>query len=421
MLSVNRAVNPDNDKLSLIFNVEEGPRSYIGDIAVTGNTLTTVEQINALVGMKRGDPASISTIRLEANKVLEYYFQRGYALVTISSRLIEVAPQRVKVIYEIKEGPQVYINRVVMNELGTRQRTHYGRVNKFLRFKPGELLRTDRLAESEQDLYALGAFRRVVVRSEPLGVEGETGVVRRDVFVDLDEGKSRNITYGVGYQTDDGARGTVEISDPNVFGRLTIASLRIRVSQRDLLGQLSYTDPRPFGYRLPTLVSALLQHEDRPAFKSRRATALIQVEKRLTDRSLMLFRYSYEDVRVNNPEGVTEREDAPIRLGRVSTSYLIDYRDNPFDATTGRYHTVDFSLASTKFGGSENFFRLFTEHQYYRPLTKDRRTVAAFDFRLGMATAIRRASSNYRPPHPKRAASDYRAILYGRFDYAARV
>ncbi len=82
---------------------------------------------------------------------------------------------------------------------------------------------------------------------------------------------------------------------------------------------------------------------------------------------------------------MTEREDAPIRLGRVSTSYLIDYRDNPFDATTGRYHTVDFSLASTKFGGSENFFRFFTEHQYYRPLTKDRRTVAAFDFRLGMA------------------------------------
>ncbi len=298
---MNRAVNPDNDKLSLIFNVEEGPRSYIGEIAVTGNILTTVDQINGLVGTKPGDPASISTIRLEANKVLEYYFQRGYALVTLSSRLIDVAPQRVKVIYEIKEGPQVYINRVWMNELGSRQRTRYGRVNNFLRFKQGELLRADKLAESEQDLYALGAFRRVVVRSEPLGLEGETGVVRRDVYVDLDEGKSRNITYGVGYQTDDGARGTVEISDPNVFGRLTIASLRVRVSQRDLLGQLSYTDPRPFGYRLPTLVSAFLRHEDRPAFKSRRATALIQVVKRLTNHSLMLFRYSYEDVRVIIP------------------------------------------------------------------------------------------------------------------------
>ena len=99
----------------------------------------------------------------------------------------------------------------------------------------------------------------------------------------------------------------------------------------------------------------------------------------------MLFRYSYEDVRVDDPVGVTERRDAPVRLGRVAASYAIDYRDNPFDATRGRYHTVDFPVASTKLGGSENFFRFFTENQYYRPLTADRRTLMALDFRLGMA------------------------------------
>ena len=191
MLSVNRAVNPENDQLRLIFNVEEGPRSYIGDIAVTGNTLNTVDQVFALMGVKPGDPASITAVRLEANKVLEHYFQRGYALVTISTRLIDVAPQRVKVILELKEGPQVYINQIVVNEIGTRQRTHHARVHNFLSFKPGPLLRADELAASEQDLYALGAFRRVVVRSEPLGFERETGVVRRDVYVDLDEGKSK--------------------------------------------------------------------------------------------------------------------------------------------------------------------------------------------------------------------------------------
>lgn len=385
IVSVNRAINPDNDKLRLIFNVEDGPRSYISDVSISGNQLATVDQIKSLFNVRPGAPASLSTVRLEGNKVLDYYFQRGYALATISARLIDIAPQRVKVVYELKEGPQVYVNRIWMNEIGTRRRTRYGRLNTFLRFGEGDLMRADELALTEQDLYALGAFRRVVIRSEALGPENETGVVRRDIFVDLDEGSSRNLIYGVGYSTDDGVRGTAEISDPNIFGRLTTASFRIRVSQRDLLGQLSYTDPRPFGYRLPTLVSALIQREHRPAFDSRRATALIQVEKRLTDRSLMLFRYSYEDVRVNHPENVTEREDAPIRLGRVSTSYLIDFRDNPFDARKGHYHTVDFSFASTKLGGTENFFRFFTEHQYFRSLSAKRSTVLAFDARVGMA------------------------------------
>jgi outer membrane protein insertion porin family len=397
LLSVNRAVNQDNDRLVIVFNLEEGPRSYVAEVSFTGNTLNTVDELRSLVHVVPGDPASVAEIKIEGGKLLDHYFDRGYALATVSTRLTDQPGNKVRVNYEIREGPLVFINWVRVSETGSRQRTHAGRVDTFLRFKVGELLKTDELIRTEQELNSLGAFRRVQVRSEPIGPEGETGSVQRDVYVTLDEGKSRNLIYGGGYQSDEGFRGILEVSDPNTFGRLTTASLRLRVSQRNSLGQISYTDPRPFGLKTPVLASMYLQNERRPAFDSRRATALIQLERRITDRSLLLFRYSYEDVRVTNPEEVTDPRDGPIRLGRVSSSYALDARDNPFDATKGHYHSVDVSVALRGLGGTEQFARFFTENQYYRDLSGTGKTVLAGNLRLGAARNFPRASDITNP------------------------
>jgi outer membrane protein insertion porin family len=232
MLSINRAVNENNDRLVIIFNLEEGPRSYISEVGFTGNTLHTVDELRALVHVVPGDPASVAEIKTEGGNLLQHYFDRGYALATVSTRLTDQPGNRVRVSYEVREGPLVLINWVRVNETGSRQRTRSGRVETFLRFKPGDLLKTDELIRTEQDLNSLGAFRRVLVRSEPIGPEGEIGTISRDVYVTLDEGKSRNLIYGGGYQSDEGIRGILEISDPNIFGRLTTASLRMRISQR---------------------------------------------------------------------------------------------------------------------------------------------------------------------------------------------
>ncbi|MBX3276661.1 MAG: BamA/TamA family outer membrane protein [Acidobacteria bacterium] len=394
--AINRAVNPENDKLSIIFEVAEGRRSFIGEIAFAGNALRTADELTALIKLSPGDPAAVTEIRTEGNKILEEYFRRGYALAEVRSRIVELGDDRVRVIYDIREGPLVYVNRTFVNETGTRRRTRSGRINKFLRFAPGELMSNDGLIRTEQDLYALGAFRRVVVRSEALGPEEETGEIRRNVYVDLDEGRSRNLIYGAGYQSDEGARGILEVSDPNIFGRLTTASVRMRVSQRNILGQLSYTDPRPFNFNTPGLAALLLQRENRPAFNSRRATVLLQVERRISDRAIMLYRYNYEDVRVTNPEEVTDRRDAPVRLSRLSTSFAFDGRDNPFDASQGRFHTFDVSVALRGLGGNEQFVRVFTENQYYRTLGASAGTVLAANFRLGIARRFGRPTGEAR-------------------------
>lgn len=414
MAAINRAVSEDNDQLRIIFNVVEGPRSHIGDIAFRGNTLFTAEKLRARVKLKNSDPFSISQIKIEANNVLQQYFDEGYATASVLARTYEMGGEQMRVIYEVTEGPRVFINRVFINEVGLRRRTIGGRVRNYLRFHEGEVLKNDELSRSEQDLYGSGAFRRVQIRMESLGEETSTGEVKRNVFVDVEEGKSRTLVYGAGYQSDEGPRGIFEISDPNIFGRLTTASFRLRASPRNTLGQISYTDPRPFNRSTPLLFSLLVQQQKRPAFDATRFTGLLQVEKQLGERSLLLFRYNYDAVNVrppssgtspgldlNNPLLQLDRRDRPIRLSRLSASYAYDGRDNPFDATTGRYHTADATVALRALGGNGQFFRFFTENQTYHKLpSKFGSAVFAGNFRLGVAANIGPPIDKILPPNP---------------------
>lgn len=410
-VSISRAVSPDNDKLKIIFTLEEGPRSFISDIAFKGNTLVDGDTLHKQLDLKEGAAYSVSEVKTEGNRILQYYFDRGYASATVTAKVAELATdeegEHVRVIYEITEGPLVFINRVLINRFGLRRRTSDRRVHDFLKFNDGERLSNDKLTAGEQELYGTGAFRLVKMRTEQLGEENALGEVKRNVIIDLDEGRSRSIVYGGGYQSDEGPRGIFEVSDPNIFGRLSTASLRFRGSARNLLGQFSYTDPRPFGFTTPVLFSLLAQRERREAFTARRGTALLQAERRLSERSLLLFRYTYETVRTTNltcavsvdPQAsnagcvqagnvLLDRRDAPIRLSRVSSSYAYDGRDNPFDAKTGRYNTLDFSFAARALGGNEQFLRFFTENQVYYTVPRSGGLVLAGDVRVGLARNI---------------------------------
>ncbi|MFN0119359.1 MAG: POTRA domain-containing protein [Blastocatellia bacterium] len=407
-VSINRAINPDNDQLRIIFKLEEGPRSHIGDIAFRGNTLLDTGTLRSLIDLSPGEPFSPSRVKTEGGRLLQHYFDRGYATATVSSRITEMNPdengERVRVQFEITEGPLVFINNVFVSNTGLRRRTGKGNVEKYLQFQPGEALKMDQLSRSEQELYATGAFRSVRMRTEPVGEEGLTGEARRNIFVEVDEGRSRVLTYGGGFGSDEGPRGIFEVSDPNIFGRLTTASLRFRASPRNLLGQFSYTDQRPFGSSTPLLLSVLAQRDRRKSFTARRGTALLQAERRLSDNAVMLFRYSYETVRICEVRAnesicpptsnlILNRRDAPIRLSRLAASFAFDGRDSPFDSHRGRFTTVDLSFASRALGGNEQFLRFFSENQAYYTVPNSGGLVLAGDIRIGLAR-------NYDRPAP---------------------
>ncbi len=403
-VDVRRGVSVTGNNLIITFDVQQGPRTYIQEIGIRGNTVNTTDELSSRLTIKPGDPLVTSEVNANADQLLFAYTSRGYANAEVVSGLVDLGnadgQDRVRLVYDITEG-----NRVRIRNIATRGTavTDAGRLERdFYLFYRGDWMRNDLLQETERHLYDTNAFTSVNITSEPVG-ETVNGIEERDVTVNLLEAKRYDLLFGFGYQTNKsplqvpglgflhGARGLIQLTQTNMFGKLYTGSTQLRVSQNELFGQVSFQNPVPFGMRFPTLISLFARRLAEKNFRTDRYTASIQTEKRITPDFIVYVSYNFERISIFDlPKDLTleeiERNARPIRLGRIGPSFARDTRDNKFDPTTGTQTLGSFFFASKFLGGNEQFVKLSLEHNRYYPIRRFRDTVYSVSGRLGLAT-----------------------------------
>jgi outer membrane protein insertion porin family len=400
-VSFRRGVSVAGENLIITFEVKQGPRSYIDSLEVRGNTIFTQQELRERLTIKPGDPFMAGAASQNADALLSVYNLGGYAGAQVFSELIDVGTgedgDRVRLIFSISEG-----NRIRIRSVTTRGLTNVkaARLEKdFYLFKTGEWLRNDRLQETERVLYETDAFQTVAINSELVG-QAADGIEEHAVTVDLIESKRYLLIYGFGYQTSQsdlevpglgflaGARGNVQLTNVNILGKLYTGSLQLRASRSELLGQVSFQNPRPFGYDYPAQFSIFARRLAEKSFRSDRYTSILQVERRLSPESIAYINYTFERIKIFDLQtslDEIERNRRPIRLGRVGVSYARDTRDNAFDSTRGTFTFGSLSFASTVFGGNEQFIKFNAEHTRYYPIKLLRNTVFLTSARVGLA------------------------------------
>ncbi len=400
-VDVLRGVSVSGQSLFITFDVIQGPRTHIESIGLGGNNVFTADQLTAALTVKTGDPLLSGRITSNSDLLVSVYGNQGYATAEAAPEIVDQGSadgqDRVRLNYKINEGNRIRILHVATHGAA---HTDAGRLKKdFYLFKESDWLRVEDQQRTERALYDTNAFTSVVIHSEPLGrVAG--GVEERNVTVDIAEAKRYLLIYGFGYQSRSGtltipgfdflhgARGQVQLTNTNMFGKLYTGSAQIRVAQDELLGQLSFNNPRPFGLKWPLLVSLFARRQADTSFRTDRYTALVQTERRLSDNSVLLFNYNFERISISDlqvSEDEIERNSRPVRLGRIGASYARDTRDSAFDATRGTFTAASASLASTLLGGNEQFFKMIAEHSRYYHVPKAPAVLYSVSGRLGLA------------------------------------
>jgi outer membrane protein assembly complex protein YaeT len=410
------AVKPDNDDLIVIFDVEQGEQSEVADVTVRGNVTVQSSELFDVIPVQANDAFSMARAQMGAQQIRLLYAGRGFLDATVEPEVVEMDNDRVRIIYSINEGARAVVSRIEIN--GTTK-TGKGWVRRYFDFKQGELLTPDKIRQTQRDLYATNAFREVNVRAEPMG--GDDGSAHT-VSVNLTEARPLLFVYGFGYSTDDGARGLMEIANTNLGGSLDALSLRLRGSRREQFAQVSFTDLRPFSWRLPTTFSVFYNRtanlspfvrrrlvdgreesvKNGGSFGLERFAAFIQTERKLNERTSTRFRYNLERARLFGLEGIPEtvvtRNERSIRLGIFSFGISRDTRDSVLNPTKGQLVSADHSIAARIFGGAESFNKFFATYQRYKtldqfaPLLGD--STLAFSARIGLASTSRIADCN---------------------------
>lgn len=463
-VTVRQGVTINGENLIITFVVNKGPLTRVDGIEIRGNKIYTDARLRREIeeaGRRRcaeltaeenpaacfrtvlHAPFSRSQARLDGDAILNLYARNGYIDARLDFSIIELPgttlpngqkEEHVRVVYTIgDEGDKVFINQIFVNgNVLTKKQS----ILEAITLHPGDVLRADKLTESERILYATEAFRQVSIRTQNAGLTA-SGFKKRDVIIDVEEYRPRDLTYGGGYSTDNGPLGFINLRNINLFGDLKQGAVRLRASRRQQTLRFEYFDPRfhRYGERQFAPLTLSLQYQrdstitrffrstiDRGNFgivqrldengnpidefgqrtgepTINRLTFNIETQRDFelvlgprgeqVKRSTLFLRYSYEDVRLFNINSLLIQRllqpDRAIRLSRLGATFARDTRDSQFDATRGQYLTLDYSLALSQLGGNLSFSKFQANYRAYHRVERLRRTVLAGSLTLGLA------------------------------------
>lgn len=175
----------------VVFVIEEGQRSRVGEVELTGVTAFHDRELRRELLARPGRPYDPAFLALDTLTISRLYQERGHRPHTLASaRRPAATPLAVAVRYDVQEGPRYTIGRIDV-EGGGRLRESLARRELLLR--PGDVYRRSRLEQSVERLYDTGLYNQVQVSSFT-----DTASSELDLLVRVGERRPRWVDLGVG-------------------------------------------------------------------------------------------------------------------------------------------------------------------------------------------------------------------------------
>lgn len=386
--------------IKILFHIEEGPQTLVGKLEIQGNSAVPDSVLRDLISSTEGQPYSDANVSADQSQITNYYFNHGFPDVRFESSAKPEPDnaQRMDLIYKITEGPQVFVDRVLISGLNY---TKGFVVDREVSLHSGDPLSQEEMLDSQQRLYDLGIFNAV-----DMAVQNPDGdAIHKNVVYQLAEARRWTFTYGAGFEVQTGqpAGATTPQGQPGASGLVSFDVTRLNFRGRDqtLILQtrygnlqkrvlVGYESPRWFDLNTFTFNLTAFYDDtfDISTFEARRLEGSAELKQRFNKATTFLYRLIYR--RVSIPSGTLVIDphliplfSLPVRVGLPAFTYIRDTRDDPTDSHKGAFSTMDTGIASGVFGSQANFGRILLQNSTYYRFHK-KRWVFARSTRIGI-------------------------------------
>ncbi|TAN40905.1 MAG: outer membrane protein assembly factor BamA [Nitrospirae bacterium] len=377
------AMSEDKGSAGLTVQIEEGERTTIESVTITGSRPEVAEELARVSGLKTGDPYNEVDISDGRFRILDHYSRTGYSAADVAVQR-EILDRRARVVFQVTEGAKKYLGTTVITG---NTRTRYKVIQRELLHKDGQPFDHAVFAEEKHKLYKLGLFTDVEI--ETADVEGD----RSSVLVKVTEGNAGSVEFGAGYAEHDRLRGFVEVSYRNLGGMNREGLMRAEVSSLEQRYLLQYNEPWFLGRTFPLRV--FFQYDKKREinastkeilYRLTRYSLTAGIEKKLSSVMKSELYYEFALVRTADvkPDVVLTKEDSgTIAISSIKPALVYDTRDNPFEPEKGVLAGASLKFASFLLFSETNFAKLELYASRYQKL--GRGLVLAVSLRGGVA------------------------------------
>ena len=365
---------PDQNGFVITYTLDEGPEYKFGEVKVE----TELQKLDAtilqqLLPIRSGQVYQDEKIEQATDALTFAAGAAGFAFVDVRPRYVANKETRtVDVIFAVREGPRVYIDRIDI--VGNTRTLDYV-VRREMNVSEGDAYNRVLVDRSRNQIRALGFFKEVEVEEIPSATPDRTSL-----RVSVEEQPTGELSFSAGYSSVDQLVLDLGISERNFRGRGQ--AVRARVSAGSLRQQvdLSFTEPRFLGRDLRAgvdLYSYRYNFSRQTAFDTRSIGGGLRLGFPLTQNASMSLRYTLraDEVVIDDqfcPVGST----AALCLQRGSnvTSLIgyglrLDRRNDPIRPTRGFFADLTQDLAGV--GGDVNYLRTEADGGWYYGINKD--------------------------------------------------
>lgn len=170
--------NYNENKVDIAIKVEEGPKYHLSNVSWVGNTEYHKDQLNAVLGMKKGDVYNQK--KLQQRLVQDddavgnyFYYNNGYIFYQADPVEVNIKNDSIDLEIRIVEGPKATIRKV---GISGNDRLYEDIVRRELRTKPGALFSREDLMRSYREIAQMGHFDPETINPVPQP-DPETGTV----------------------------------------------------------------------------------------------------------------------------------------------------------------------------------------------------------------------------------------------------
>ena len=380
-------------EISVTYTVVEGAQQQFGNVAIVGADPSRTPQLQPLLQASAGQPFSLVTLSGDRDELRSYYVSNGFdqARVEVAQVVNKDDPTRTDVAYNVTEGEQVFIGKVLESGVDhTRQKL----VDLQTKVKSGDPLDQSALLETQRKLYDLALFNEVVA-----AVQNPTGDAElKNVLVQITEAKRWDVTYGFGFEAQTGTptcttctqqgttkaqqgqagvspRVTLDVSRINLLGTQDSLALHTTYGLLEKVATLTFTNPHLYGSPIFSLQASggYSNVQDITTFKSSTLQGDVRVTHKATRKDTFIYDFVYRRVSVD-PNSLAISANLipllsePVRVAGPGITWFHDTRSpSPLDAAKGSYTSVQQFLATSKLGSQTDFSRTdLTNSTYYQ-------------------------------------------------------
>lgn len=375
-------LTPDQEDFYITFTLDEGEEYRWGGVSVE----TELDELDdnflkRILRIKEGEIYKASQVEDAIETLTFAAGTAGYAFVDIQPEIKRNRETKtVDLVFNIVEGPRVYIERIDI--VGNTTTLDYV-IRREMELAEGDAFNRVLLDRSRNKVRSLRFFEEVEIE-ETQGSAPDRAVVK----VNVKEQPTGELSFSAGFSSADRFLVDLSITQRNLRGRGQLLRFVVQSSANRRTIDLRFTEPRFLGRNLAAgvqLFDTTIDFLDEAGFRQSRRGGALTLAFPVTENTSLVGRYSLRDESIDVPFGtcipnsqqpissslcdpITNEPYADRLSSILGYTFGWDKRNDPITPTRG--FDVRLSQDFAGVGGDVSYLRTDVTANAYRGLTK---------------------------------------------------